>query len=67
MQKIQIKSIFTDWHEVSKKQAKKYVKFLLTHITTKENEELIKYIEENKIRGITINELFEEEQSNERM
>lgn len=60
MEKIEIKSLFTDWHEVSKQQAKDYVKFLLSNITTKKNKELIQYIESQKLRGITIKELFKE-------
>ena len=61
MGKIEIKSLFTDWHEVSREQAKDYVRFLLSNITTKGNEELEQYIEKNKLRGITIKELFEED------
>lgn len=60
MEKIEIKSLFTDWHEVSREQAKDYVKFLLGNITTKKNKELIQYIESQKLRGITIKELFKE-------
>ena len=60
MEKIEIKSIYTDWHEVSREQAKDYVKFLLSNITTKKNKELVQYIESNKLRGITVKELFEE-------
>lgn len=60
MKKIEIKGLFTDWHEVSKQQAKEYVRFLLKNITTMEGKELENYIEQNKLRGITIKELFEE-------
>lgn len=67
MEKIEIKSLFTDWHEVSREQAKDYVKFLLSNITTKKNKELVQYIESNKLRGITIKELFEEGFENERV
>lgn len=58
MQKIQIKSHFTDWHTVTKKQAQKYVRFLLENITTMEGEKLTRYIEKNKIRGIKLKELL---------
>lgn len=58
MQKIQIKSHFTDWHTVTKKQAKKYARFLLENITTMEGEKLTRYIEKNKIRGIKLKELL---------
>ena len=58
MSKIEIKSHFTDWHEVTKEQAKKYAKFLLENITTLEGENLTRYIEKNKIHGIKLKELL---------
>lgn len=61
MKKIEIKSSFTNWHEVSRKQAKEYIKFLLENITTMEGKKLIEYIEINKLKGITVNELLEGE------
>lgn len=58
MQKIEIKSHFTDWHTVTKKQAQKYAKFLLENITSMRGEKLERYIEKNKIRGIKLKELL---------
>lgn len=65
MEKIEIKSFFTDWHEVSREQAKEYIKFLLENITTMRGEKLIQYIEGNKIRGIRVNKLLGGEVNNE--
>lgn len=60
MGNIKIKSHFTDWHTVTREQAKEYAIFLLDNITTMPRGELEKYIEQNKIKGITIKELLEE-------
>lgn len=60
MQEIKIKSHFTDWHTVTREQAKKYAIFLLSNITTMAGEELEKYIEKNKIKGITVKKLLED-------
>ena len=56
---IEIRSFFTDWHEVDEKTAKQYVRTLLKGITALSMKERIKYIEENRLRGITIKELLE--------
>lgn len=66
---IEIKSIFSDWKEVSKEQAKEYVEYILSSgitcygIKKCENNDtallkLHKYIEKTKLRGITIKELL---------
>lgn len=60
MQEIKIKSHFTDWHTVTKEQAKRYAIFLLKNITTMTGKELEKYIEKNKIKGMTLKELLED-------
>lgn len=59
--KIEIKSLFSNFHEVDKKTARKYVKGLLERITTMSKQEAIYYIEKTKLRGISVKELFEEE------
>lgn len=58
MKKIEIKSLFCDWHYVNKTQAKEYVYYLLENITNIKGQELINYIENNKLRNITVNELL---------
>lgn len=58
MQKIQIKSHFTDWHTVTRRQAQKYARFLLENITTMEGDKITRYIEKNKIKGIKLKELL---------
>lgn len=57
---IEIKSTFSDWHEVSKEQAKEYVKFLLQNMNAIKKTEQAEYINKNKLRGITVEELLKE-------
>ena len=57
---IEIRTNFKDWHEVDRETAKKYAKDLLHMITAIPSKEIIPYIEQNKIRGITVKELLTE-------
>ena len=58
---IEIKSIFTNWHKVDKKTAKRYVKNILHGATAMPFEKRIEYIEEKKLKGISVKELLAEE------
>ena len=69
---IQIKFIFSDWKEVTKEQAKKFVESLLNSGMTcpaiKKCEhsdtatpKLYKYIESNYLKGITVEKLLKEQ------
>lgn len=49
---IQIKAIFSDWKEVTKKEALDFARYSFKNITTMQDEE-VDYINENKLRGIT--------------
>lgn len=57
---IQIKSFFTDWQEVDKETAKRFVKGIMQGATAINYNEKIKYIEDKKLRGITVKELLED-------
>lgn len=61
-----IKAIYGDWREVTKEQAKEFVDFLLRHCQAVHPNELPKYINENKIKGITVEELLKGDDENER-
>ena len=56
--KIEIKSPFTDWHEVSIEQARKYVQTNMNTITAMSGVRKVKFINDNLIRGITVEELL---------
>lgn len=56
-----IKPIFGGWREVTKEQAKDFVEFLLRNCQAVRPNEIPKYINENKIKGITVEELLKEE------
>ena len=60
MEKIEIKSFFTGWHEVTRERAETHVRFLLEHVTTMRGQKLIDYIETNRLRGIKVKELLGE-------
>lgn len=57
---IMIKPIFGGWKEVTKERAKDFVNFLLRNCQAVKPNELPKYINENKIKGITVEELLYE-------
>jgi len=54
---IEVKTLFADWHEVTKEQAKKFVLNMKNGITNMNNGKKNKYIK-SKIRGATIEELL---------
>lgn len=58
MRRIQIKSHFTNWHYVTEEQAKKYVMFLLKNITAMSDQKKIDYINSNRLKNVTIEELL---------
>lgn len=55
---IEIKTSITGWHNVTKEIAQDFVKFLMKRITTMQDKELIDYINSNKLKGITVQELL---------
>jgi len=61
---IELKSLFTDWHEVSDQEAREYAKMKMKMITTSKNDdELIEMINSH-FRGIqfTIEEMKNEKE-----
>lgn len=69
--KIEIKSIYSDWREVSKEQAREFIKYLLASDMTcydiekcESNDtaipKLYKYIERTYLKGITVEELLKQ-------
>lgn len=62
--KIEIKTALKDFHEVSIVQAQRYVKYLIREGLPKirGTADKIKYIEANRLRGITVEELLGREQ-----
>jgi hypothetical protein len=57
-ERIEIKSNFSDWHEVTKIQAQRYVTYLLHSITAISRENLVAYIEKSRLRGVSVAELY---------
>lgn len=58
MEKIQIKTYFSDWKEVSREVARNWAKTMLSHGGIRKN--IIKSLR-NRIKGITLEELLGEE------
>ena len=58
---IEIRGFFTDWHEVSKEQAREYVSKMMMMMTAIKESEQIAFVEEKMLRGITVKELFDRE------
>jgi hypothetical protein len=54
---IEIKSLFTGWHEVDIQQAKSYALFLQNNITAMDRQKKERYIT-SKIRGVELEELL---------
>ena len=59
---IEIKSFFTDWHEVDREQAKEFVKNFMNGATALPCAKKVEYVEENRLRGITVKELFNDDE-----
>ena len=55
---IEIRGFFTDWHEVSKEQAREYVSDIMKRMTALKKSEQIEFIELKRLRGITVKELL---------
>lgn len=60
MGKIEIKSLFSGWMEVDRKTAKKYVEFLMRHISRSDKKVKTEYINKNRLRGVTVEELLKQ-------
>lgn len=54
---IEIKRPITGWQEVSKDEAQRFVLFLLDSTQAIPQNEKAAYINENRLRGITVQEL----------
>ena len=52
--KIEIKGLFSDWVEVDAQRAKEYVKMLKRGITGLNDLDKNKYINEKRLKGITV-------------
>lgn len=59
---IEIKSAFTDWHEVSREYAEAYIKQAMSGMTNLKEVDKVKFVEEKRLRGITVAELLHREQ-----
>lgn len=58
--KIEVKTYFNGWKEVSKEQAKKFVLHIIRNASAIKPEETNDYINQNRLRGITVEELLED-------
>lgn len=56
---IELKTLFTDWHEVTPKQAQAYVNNFLSMATGMTYAQKIDYLNANHLRGTTVAELME--------
>jgi hypothetical protein len=56
---IQIKSLFSDWKTVTREEAERCVRRLFNDITAMSYNEKLDYINKNRLRGITAEELLE--------
>ena len=58
MEVILIKSHFSDWHKVTRKQAKEFVKFIYQGIVAIKEKDKIDYINKKYLKGTTVQELL---------
>lgn len=56
---IEIRGFFTDWHEVDKEKAREYISKIMKMMIAMKKSEQIAFVEEKRLRGITVKELFE--------
>ena len=56
---IEIKTLFSDWHEVTAEQARAYVNSFLSMAPGMTYTQKIDYLNENRLRGCTVAELME--------
>ncbi len=57
---IELKSLFTDWHEVTSAQARAYVNSFIAGAVGMTYSEKIDWLNERGLRGTTVAELMEE-------
>lgn len=57
---IELKSLFTDWHEVTPDQARRFVNTFISGATGMTYSEKIDYLNEKCLRGTTVAELMED-------
>ena len=57
---IEIRHFFTDWHEVTRERAQKFVAYIIPQMTALSITGKIEFIESKWLRGITVAELFQE-------
>ena len=55
---IEIKTFFNDWYEVNKEQAEAYIKQIMKGMTNLKEADKVKFVEEKRLRGITVEELL---------
>ena len=58
--KIEVKTFYNGWKEVSKEQAKQFVLHIIRNASAIKEEEINDYINKNKLRGITVEKLLED-------
>ena len=56
---IEIRGFFTDWHEVDEENAREYISKIMKMMIALKKSEQIAFVEEKRLRGITVKELFE--------
>ena len=56
--KIEIKSWFSDWHETSLEQARRFVLSLMDGMTAVPQEQKAAFVETRYLRGITVSALL---------
>lgn len=61
---IEIKTLFDGWIPATKEKALDYARFLYKSVMTMTGDELVKYINNNKIRGISFTRKELEERKN---
>lgn len=60
---IEIRHFFTDWHEVTRERAQKFVAYIIPHMIALPHDEKIEFIERKWLKGITVAELFNGQES----
>lgn len=56
---IELRTLFTDWHEVTPQQARAYVNNFLANTPGMTYAQKIDYLNEKRLRGTTVAELME--------
>lgn len=55
---IEIRGFFTDWHEVDEEKAREYISKIMKMMIAMNKSEQIAFIEQKRLRGITVKELL---------